>query len=96
MDKKAFITELVKLADQLDQKGLQEEASELDNIIKEAQGYVWPQVRREPRERGMHLPEWRKMQIERERKEEEEEEGKPISDVEVEKVEVEKPELNLI
>ena len=36
MDKKAWIKELVKLADDLDQKGLASEAVELDSIIQEA------------------------------------------------------------
>lgn len=75
MDKKAFITELVKLADHLDQKGLQEEANELDKIVQEAQGYIWPTTPAGPerRERGTHLPTWRKLQMEREKRYPEEE-----------------------
>ena len=38
MEKKAFVEELVRLADVLDEKGLTQEANELDSIVKEAEG----------------------------------------------------------
>jgi hypothetical protein len=69
MDQKVFVTELLKIADQLDSKGLQIEADEIDAIVKDAQ-VVSPMYTSDPERRypGYHLPEWRKLQIEREKK----------------------------